>query len=671
MTLQTKGQISLVDIGQEYKDAQPHLLSEFSEHVEKAPGDTIAISEFYGKSAKTILLQDKTFTVYTTRTTVIPFSNILEGSFDQYSDGNDPVRLINVFEPVRGQVSIDGATVLFTSTGGVDQPASFKFTVENSIGIRKNHVVTMTVEAIPPIICNPDTYNLQQSETLLLPASELTANDEDQSSSGLNVIAVTNIAGGNVTMKNGNITFVSTGLAGEPAEFEYRVRNGQGTEQTGRVYINVTPLPEVESFIYRTTPEVTEARAGYRPPSVQDIFNTWGRFDGNNFYANKSSATGNANAWEFKTNPDRVVMPLNVSPSNGFVSLEKVDNYTLEVTLSSDSSDNDTIGLVAAFKREGSFNEVLTIVLNTGGNDPRTTGCGIYHGYYGTGANTMRLLKEYNIGVGGGWSNKKIRVKVQRQGDIFTFYVTNWNDTANYQPASKMVIDINADPALHRFKGKQSYGYITNSQPNSTYLDEVFKGGLDTSRLYDVESNSSWEYRDGAWVQLSGTIQDNLGYIRKTFNSTTKERFLIKQSQIQYLGKLLGGRQFDNAKILDERQYALIKGNVSQNGAASGLRVLALYAPDQEEKNALKDKPALTTKTAHQNNSPANRFNRVGERNWFDDNGIDLSAIDYVGGTVVFEGRLAGRITAIGNDDGNGAFIFYDVQSFDLFDLTV
>ena len=66
MILQTKGQISLVDIGQEYKDAQPHLLSEFSEHVEKAPGDTIAISEFYGKSAKTILLQDTTTRLFFT-----------------------------------------------------------------------------------------------------------------------------------------------------------------------------------------------------------------------------------------------------------------------------------------------------------------------------------------------------------------------------------------------------------------------------------------------------------------------------------------------------------------------------------------------------------------------------------------------------------------------------
>lgn len=39
-------------------------------------------------------------------------------------------------------------------------------------------------------------------------------------------------------------------------------------------------------------------------------------------------------------------MPLNVSPYNGFISPEKLENYTFEATLTSPSSDNNTVGLV-------------------------------------------------------------------------------------------------------------------------------------------------------------------------------------------------------------------------------------------------------------------------------------------------------------------------------------
>ncbi|AOT08528.1 Ig-like domain-containing protein [Pseudoalteromonas luteoviolacea] len=672
MTLQTSGPISLKDIGDEYRDEQPFELSFFSEHVTKVPGDTIAISEFYGKSAQTIRLQDKTFEVYTLRTAIIPIANILEGSFDEYSNGQDPVRLIDVQTPQFGTVRIDGANVEFTSNSAIGSAARFDFVVENSIGIRKTHFVTMSVLAVPPIVCNPDTFSLQQGESIFISKQQLIANDEDGSGTGLSLVSVSNAQGGTASHSGDTITFLSTGLAEQPAQFNYKVRNGHGVEQTGTVYINITPLPELESYVYRTQQQSDQARQSYSPPTMQDIFNNWARFNGNEYFLNKQDAearnSSNAKAWFYQASTDSVVMPLNVSPSNGFVSAEKVDNYTLEATLSSDSSDNDTIGVVAAFVREGSTNYVLTIVLNTGGTPPNATGCGVYFGYVGVGSGSDKLLGQYNIGTGGGWSNKRVRVKVQRQGDIFKFYVTPWNQTGNFQSASEIVVDLNDDTDLHRFKGKQSYGYITYSQPNSTYLDTELRGGLDVSKIYDAQNNFVWEYIGGGWQKVSGSIQSHLGYIRKVFNPQSQERFLISQSTVTYLGSMVADNAWDNTKILNESQNILSGQTLSHNGAPAGRRMLALYTKGKEEKNYLKDKSSVSTISAHVHHNSNPGFNNIGNRNWFADNQIDLAITDFVGGTVVFDGGVVGIITSIGNDNGTSAFVHYQVTDYRLFE---
>ncbi|KZN32433.1 Ig-like domain-containing protein [Pseudoalteromonas luteoviolacea] len=672
MTLQSNGPISLKDIGDEYRDTLPYELSFYSEHVEKVPGDTLAISEFYGKSAMTIRLLDKTFEVYTQRKAIIPIANILAGSFDEYSDGNDPVNLITVQNAQFGTVRIDGANVEFTSTNVVGSAARFDYTVENSSGIRKTHFVTMSVVAVPPIVCNPDTFSLQQGEALLISKQQLIQNDEDGSGTGLTLISVSNAQGGTVSLSGNTITFTSTGLAEQPAQFNYRVRNGHSIEQTGIVYINVTPLPELESFVYRTQQQAEQARQSYSPPTMQDIFNNWARFNGNEYFINKQDAetrgSSNATAWYYNASSDSVVMPLNVAPPNGFVSSEKVDNYTLEATLSSDNGDNDTIGVVAAFVREGNINYVLTIVLNTGGTAPSSTGCGVYFGYAGVGSGSDKLLGQYNIGTGGGWSNRKARVKVQRQGDIFKFYVTPWNQVDNFQSASEIVVDLNSDSSLHRFKGKQSYGYITYSQPNSTYLDTDLRGGLDVSKIYDAQNNTVWEYINGSWQLISGSLQSHLGYIRKVFNPSSNERFLIAQSSVTYLGKLVNNNQWNNTKLLDESQNVLYEQDQSQHGAPSGRRVIALYTAGKEEKNYLKGKPSLVTSSGHTHNASNPGFNNLNSKNWFADNGIDINTTDFTGGTVALEGGIVGRITNIGNDNGTSAFIHYQVTSYRLFD---
>lgn len=491
----------------------------------------------------TIEIIDDNFTVYIKKTVIIPIANILANDTDIISGGLTPLTFNSISGTTLGSAIINGSNIEYTNvSGNVGDIATITYEAQNENGDISTGTINITIEAIPSIICNPDTFTLQQGETLLLSKSSLSDNDIDSLGKVLTVQTVINPVNGIVSLNGDNISFTSTGVSGFPAEFEYTVTNTDGTIGTGKVFINVTPLPPIEALIYATDSDVQEAITnGYTPSTVSDIFNTWSRFDGNNYYANKDAAIAaentNATAWEFLTSPDRVNMPLNVSPANGFISPDALDNYTFEVTLSSDSADNDTIGVVAAFNRDGTTNNLLTVVFNTGGTPPSTTGYGVYFNYNGIGA-TNYLIQEHNIGVGGGWSNKSIRVKVQRQGDIIKFYCTNWDDVTpvngvyNYQLASEIIVDLNSSPDFTQFKGKKPYGYITYSQPNSTYLDININGGLDATKLYDIEGNVLWQYIDGIWTNTGTTIQEDLGYVRDATNPETGITYIIKGNEV-------------------------------------------------------------------------------------------------------------------------------------------
>lgn len=657
MPLQNSGSISLGDIGSEFQLPNPVALSDtYGKGGAQSSGE-ISIGDFYGRSNFTIVLQEHTFEVYTTKTSIIPIANILAGSVDEWSGGNDPVTLITVENPERGSVVKNGTNVEFTSTGGVGQSAGFNFTVRNTIGEEKQGHVIMNVTAIPPIIANPDTFDLQQGETLLMSKSNLATNDVDGQGKSLTVDWVGNAIGGNVSLNGNTLSFVSTGLSGQPAQFDYRVTNGT-ENQIGKVYINVTPLPEQEFLLYKSDSEARQAVAELSPPTVADIFETWGRFDGNNWYANKSVASGNSASWELLSNPERVSMPLNVDPTNGFISPDSLDNYTFEATLTSTSSDNDTIGLVIAFVREGSTNHILSLAISGGGSSPRA-GYGImyFQNTSGYGDQPPVMVTKSYLGRRGGISGAQMRVKIQRQGDIIKCYGTKWNDTSNFDISSEIIFDLNSSSYTTRFKGPKPYGYLTFSQPHSTYLDVWFSGGAELNKIFASESGKVWEHINGQWVDTGRMVQDDVGYIRKVRNPETNQRFIVKESTIEYLGKETSKGNFNSTRILNEDQLVTISSVNNSSGAGNKIQVVGLYEKGKEEKNLLKGKPTLTTTGSYN----ANKYNYMGGHHWFSENGIDLSTLSLIGGYVIFSNGIVGKIFRISDGAGSveHAYIYY------------
>lgn len=471
------------------------------------------------------------FSVIEGRSTTIPIANMTAN--DEDNSDNPPLVIIWVGNAVGGEAQIEGANIDFNCNVSSGHTASFEYHVANSIGLESTGMVTLEVQPVPPIVAAADTYDLIQGETLLLVASSLLDNDEDGEGRPLSVISAGNPAGGTVTLNGENISFVSTGYAYEPAGFEYTVQNDLGTTATGSVYVNVTPLSPIEAFIYHNEGLMNAKLAEYQPPSMTDIFNSWGRFDGNNYYENKDDLyiSSNASAWQFLTNPDRVSMPLNVYPYNGFVSPDKLENFTFEATLASTNSDDDTIGVVIAFVRIAEINYTLNAVRNQGGNSP-SEGWGICYGE-SSSYNTWIIDSKSVGGIRLGWSGQQSRVKVERNGDNIKCYATIWNDADTYQAASEITIDLDSDSRLHKFKGPQSYGYMTYSQPDSTYLSIGLGGSLDVTRIYNAVTGDVWEYVEGSgWTVIETTVQNELGFVRQVINPDTGDIYLIKENEI-------------------------------------------------------------------------------------------------------------------------------------------
>ncbi len=482
----------------------------------------------------TIQIIDDNFSVYETKTVVMPITNILANDMDIISGGLNPLALNSISNVTLGTAVINGSNIEYTNTSGnVGDIATITYEAQNDNGDISTGTINITIEAIPPIICNPDTFTLQQGETLLLSKASLSDNDVDGFEKyPLTVQTVVNPVNGTVSLNGDNVSFTSTGISGFPAEFDYTVTNTDGTVGIGKVYVNVTPLPPIEALIYATNTGVQEAIAnGYTPPTVADIFNTWPRFDGAQYFANKDSASGQSLDWQLLANPDRILMPTNTGLGCGFLSPETFDNYTFEATLFSDNADNDQIGLVIAFFRDGAVNKTLAAIRTKAGQGP-DLGWGLIYSEDGPFAPTWVINNIDVGGVAGGWDSQKTRIKIQRQGDAITCYTTNWNDENNYQVSSKIELDLNSDARLSVFKGKKPYGYYTHSQPNSTYLDVAFTGGMDATKLYDIEGNVLWQYIDGTWTNTGTTIQEDLGYVRDCTNPETGITYLIKGDEV-------------------------------------------------------------------------------------------------------------------------------------------
>lgn len=330
-------------------------------------------------------------------------------------------------------------------------------------------------------------------------------------------------------------------------------------------------LKEVLVFKDQTT--LNFQLANRRPQTPEMIFNSWGRIKGNIFYASKleADAAGDAEATAWYFQNGQIYMPLNVEPINGFVSNMLFDNYSFECTLSSNNRDNDSIGLIGAFHRENGNNYYLCFYANMSGTLPYTgigvsyQGAGATHTTWDNGSGLLYTGGEFgntSASSGYGWSNRTRRLKIERNNDILKFWYSEIDsETLPIDP--QFILDLTSDARLLKFRGKKKYGYMTNSQPYSTYKNIVFiNNGMDENLIVDSTGKKVYRFNAGTntWDLTTETIPEAIGHTTIILNPEGLDYnenywYEVDSNGINYKGKYTNNGLPDATKVKTLKQF--------------------------------------------------------------------------------------------------------------------
>lgn len=213
------------------------------------------------------------------------------------------------------------------------------------------------------------------------------------------------------------------------------------------------------------------------PPTSDTVFNSWHRMANEEYYTSNATtpAGSEAKAWSYNASTGVVSSTTNSSKYIGFLSPTEYDAYVYEVTLGSPDADNDTVGVVVAFEREGSVNHSIMACRNTGGVT-YAGGNQNWGLFYAVDGVPTTLIAQKTVGnSGSGWGGKYTRVRVDRSGDVIKVTCSPFNSTA-IDPASELSVDLNSSSNYTRFKGATRWGFCAQSQDGAYFKDILFEG---------------------------------------------------------------------------------------------------------------------------------------------------------------------------------------------------
>ena len=283
-------------------------------------------------------------------------------------------------------------------------------------------------------------------------------------------------------------------------------------------------------------------------PSFQEVFNSWKKFSHLNGVDNAKPTE--MSAWTYSEEDNTVVQPLNTESYCGFVSPKSYSNYDITVRLYSTGSDDDVIGMVAAFATDSDGKEHTLSFLRTPWNN---TGiykwvCKVDHCTYDIGTTTYNqyiLVDKTNAitvpsGSSAGWNTTTIGsgtiVNMTRNGNIITGTCSQFN-SSTLDSNTTITIDLDAlsatYPILNIFKGASSWGYSTFSQPNSMY--ENISVTDPDGYIFDISNNQVLQYNSSSktWEAISSvTPIDTIGAGRMSYNKVTGKLFYCTGNEV-------------------------------------------------------------------------------------------------------------------------------------------
>ena len=278
-------------------------------------------------------------------------------------------------------------------------------------------------------------------------------------------------------------------------------------------------------------------------PSFEEVFNTWTKFSHLN--GNDNAVASELSAWTYDSSKDTIVQPQNTTSYCGFVSPNTYSEYDITVRLYSTGSDDDTIGLVAAFATDPSGKQhTLSFLRSPGGTSAKWI-CKVD---YCTFAMTQTTYNQITLadksstitGSDAHWSTSAIGtgtiVNMKRNGNVFTAKCSQFNSSV-LDNNTTITIDLDAlsstYPALNYFKGSAAWGYSTFSQPYSMY--ENISVTDPSGYILDVTNNQTLQYdsSSSSWKVIKGLVPTEvIGAGRLSYNKITGKLFYCTGSNI-------------------------------------------------------------------------------------------------------------------------------------------
>lgn len=333
---------------------------------------------------------------------------------------------------------------------------------------------------------------------------------------------------------------------------------GHPTGQRGEVYFIteddtniIAPgrtLRRVE--VVETAAELAAAKEGGGGATFQSIFNEWDRFSHLQSDVDVDPVPPDdiplADLFSYNQASDAINQPSNTDPAVGLFSNRVYETYTHKATLSSTSVDDDRVGVVIAFEAvdPGVDERTLSVVVQPSDGGVGTPGFEappdenqppVLRVVYNLSQDSRQTLyKETDFFNSSplSWQDagSGIGVQVDRDGDDITVTASQWGSPGTLDPASEITFSLEDHPETQVFRGGSPYGYLTASQPDSTFSDRSFSeahrlifdlsGGLGNEKVHG--------FVGGSWQVLSGVdFFEEAGVGRLLYNERTGKGFYV------------------------------------------------------------------------------------------------------------------------------------------------
>ena len=278
-------------------------------------------------------------------------------------------------------------------------------------------------------------------------------------------------------------------------------------------------------------------------PSFADVFNTWKKFSHLN--GKNNAVPSEVSAWTYDSSTDTITQPLNTTSYVGFISPKSYSSYDITVRCYSTGSDDDSIGLVAAFATDTNGREhTLSFIRSPGGTSAKWVCVMDYTAFSLTSTSNNQAIivnkSSTSTSGSGNWNTASIGtgtvINMTRNGNIFTAACSQFN-SSTIDETTRMTVDLDTLSStystLNLFKGSSPWGYSNFSQPNSMY-ENIAVTDPD-GYIFDVANNRVLSYNTStsSWTVVSGiTPASTIGAGRLSYNRTTGKLFYCTGSEV-------------------------------------------------------------------------------------------------------------------------------------------